>query len=235
MPGLATPVRVSRWPTFCSVPARPLAARTRTRPRRRSSTRAGMRTSRSASAPDRGASCRGTSEPRVDPAAVVEPVVVHERDRGDAAPPHRLEQRQRSARPSPTSRRRRAADSSRWRSSARWLCRASAIFVRRLASSNWASRQPPAQLAVDVGAVGLGRSRTRVGREHPHLVAALAQMLDRGSPDQLVPAEVVRRVHVADRQRPARGRGYGSARWRTRSPSASSSPRTGGRCACAGC
>jgi hypothetical protein len=60
--------------------------------------------------------------------------------------------------------------------------------------------QVPAQLAVDVGAVGLRGAGVRVRREHAHVVAAAPKVLDRGMPDDLVPAEVVGRVHVADRE-----------------------------------
>src|SRR4051794_23427239 len=60
--------------------------------------------------------------------------------------------------------------------------------------------QRPAQLAVHVGRVGLLRAGASVGGQHAHLVAALAEVLDGGAPDELVAAVVVRGVHVPYRQ-----------------------------------
>jgi glycosyltransferase involved in cell wall biosynthesis len=63
-----------------------------------------------------------------------------------------------------------------------------------------AADEMPAQLAMDVRIVRLGRAGPRVGGQDPHLVASPAQVLDGRPPDELVAAEAVRRVHVAGGQ-----------------------------------
>ena len=61
----------------------------------------------------------------------------------------------------------------------------------------------PAQCPVDVGLVAVGDARvTEAGGQHAHVVAALAQVPDGGSPDLLVPAEVVGGIHVPRGQDP---------------------------------
>ena len=50
--------------------------------------------------------------------------------------------------------------------------------------------------------VRIGVIRTEVRRKDADLVAALTEVGDRPAPDELVPAQVMRRVHVADRQHP---------------------------------
>src|SRR3954451_1749725 len=58
----------------------------------------------------------------------------------------------------------------------------------------------PAQIAVHARRIRLVRAGARVGREHAHLVPALAEMLHGGVPHELVATVVVGRVHVAYRQ-----------------------------------
>ena len=73
------------------------------------------------------------------------------------------------------------------------------------AVSNCASRRRQRSSRWTSGPSGSVAPVSRVGREHAHLVAARAQVLDRRVPHQLVAAVVVWRVHVPDGQHPHGG------------------------------
>jgi hypothetical protein len=60
----------------------------------------------------------------------------------------------------------------------------------------------PPQLPPHVGVVGQRRARADVGREDAHAVAGPPEVLDGRPPHQLVAAEVVRGIHVADGEDP---------------------------------
>jgi hypothetical protein len=56
------------------------------------------------------------------------------------------------------------------------------------------------------GVVRLGGSDVEVGGDHVDLVAVTLEVTHRGAPDQLVPAEVMGRIHVSDGEDPHRER-----------------------------
>lgn len=62
----------------------------------------------------------------------------------------------------------------------------------------------PSECAVHVPVVAVPRVRSRIGRQHANVVSPQAEVFDRRAPDEFVPAEVVWRIHVADRENPHR-------------------------------
>ena len=147
--------------------------------------------------------------PAVDQRPVGEPLVDHHADRGQAHAAGALEQRHRHPAHRPPGH--------------RVGLERGAVAVERaevvaLDPQPLADRQRgklvvapvPPQLAVDVRALGdrrVGRRLAMVGGQHPHHVARGAQLLHAPPPEQLVPALVVRRVHVADREHAHRAAG----------------------------
>ena len=129
---------------------------------------------------------------------------MYERDRRDALPAHALEHRERHAAHRPP------AHDVGGELAEVALEHAGVVALQREPLAPGQPRElvvapVPAELAPDVRVVGLRRSDVEIGCQHERLVVVALEVSHRGSPDELVSAEVVRRVHVADRQDPHGG------------------------------
>ena len=130
-------------------------------------------------------------------------MVDHERDRRDAQPPHSLDQRQRHPAHGPPAHDIRLE-------TAQLLAQHARVVpfdpdpLEPGQAWELVVAEVPAQFAAHEGVVGLGAVRAQVRGEDTYAMSVPLEVVHRGAPDELVAAEMVRRVHVPDGQNPHR-------------------------------